>query len=166
MPVTANRLARFDPSAQPISTELAVPWSDDGGTPYAARPTRVDLPLEAAELRIGVFLDRRLPRLITPQERLHFLSAVWRATLASTPGLAKQLDGLSAQPELFDLQAVSLRQTYFPTAGAAAAEVWTRGVVASSHQPFYREFVWTGPVKLAVAGRTYEVRVTVLLFGT
>jgi hypothetical protein len=129
-------------------------------------PACVELPLDAKEIRIGVFLDRRLPRLITPQERLQFLSAVWRATLAGTPGLTRQLGGLTADPEQFDLQAVSIRQTYFPTAGAAAAEVWMRGVVAAVHQPFCREFVWTGPVRLAAAGGTYDVRVVALVFGT
>jgi hypothetical protein len=112
-----------------------------------------------------VFLDHRLPRQLTPQQRLHFLSAVWRQALAHTPGLARQLGGLPVDPAQFDLQAVSPRQTYFPTAGPAAAEVWMRTVVAASHQPCYRELTWTGSVGLPAAGREYEVLVTALVFG-
>ena len=163
MTSTINRLAGFEPSAQPFGADLADPWTEDDGTRHASR---ADLPIDATEVRIGVFLDRRLPREITPRERLHFLSTIWRAALAGTPGLARQLGGLAADPEQFDLQAVSIRQTYFPSAGQAAAETWMRGLVASSQLPSYREFVWTGSVRLAVAGRTYEVLVMALLFGT
>lgn len=161
MASTINRLVPFAPRAEP-----AEPWTEEDGGRYAVAASRVDFPIDATEVRIGVFLDRRLPREITAQERLHFLSAVWHAALTGTPGLARQLDGLPADPEQFDLQAVSIRQTYFPTAGQAAAETWMRGVVAASHLPSYREFTWTGPVRLALAGRTYDVLVMALLFGT
>jgi hypothetical protein len=165
VPETINRLARFDPGAQQVTAEVPAQRTGDEAGAYAVPPTRVDLPLEATEVRIGVFLDRRLPRLITAEQRRHFLTTVWRRAMAHTPGLARQLTGLTADPEQFDLQAVSLRQTYFPTAGPAAAEVWMRGVVAASNEPCYRELTWTGSVDLAAADRSYEVLVTVLVFG-
>lgn len=166
MASTINRLVPFEPSTQPVGAELTDPWTEEHGGRYAAPASRVDVPIDATEVRIAIFLDRRLPRDITPQERLHFLSAVWRAALAGTPGLVRQLGGLPADPEQFDLQAVSIRQTYFPTAGQAAAETWLRGVVAATHLPSYREFTWSGSVRLAVAERTYDVLVMALLFGT
>jgi hypothetical protein len=162
---TINRLARYEPST--LDPGPALPrWPEDDGGRYASPATRVETPLAADELRIGVFLDHRLPRDITPAARHAFLATAWRKALAGTPGLAGQLGRLHADPDQFDLQAVSIRQTYFPTAGPAAAEVWTHGVVAASHHPCYREFVWTGPVHLAAADRTYEVLVTVLVLGS